>query len=56
MTLDQLRTELVRCASLRTVPQSLYKRNFTMDAERINLIGTRLNDLRQRTVELRGYL
>jgi hypothetical protein len=28
----------------------------TMEAERINLIGTRLNDLSARTLELRGYL
>ena len=30
--------------------------DFIMDAERINLIGTRLADLRQRTAALRGYL
>jgi hypothetical protein len=28
----------------------------TMDAERINLIGTQLTDLSARTQELRGYL
>jgi hypothetical protein len=33
----------------------LYKEKL-MDAERINLIGTRLNDLAARTQELRGYL
>ena len=27
-----------------------------MDAERINLIGTQLQDLNQRTLDLRGYL
>ncbi len=27
-----------------------------MDAERINLIGTQLSDLRGRTLDLRGYL
>jgi hypothetical protein len=32
------------------------ERHDTMDAERINLIGTTLADLRTRTEELRGYL
>jgi hypothetical protein len=31
-------------------------RALLMDAERINLIGTRLADLSARTQELRGYL
>ena len=30
--------------------------NRTMEAERINLIGNTLNDLAERTRELRGYL
>ena len=36
----------------------LYKQNqeFTMEAERINLIGTTLDDLSTRTQELRRYL
>ena len=36
----------------------LYKQNqeFTMEAERINLIGTTLADLATRTQELRRYL
>jgi hypothetical protein len=29
---------------------------YAMDAERINLIGTQLQDLNQRTLDLRGYL
>jgi hypothetical protein len=32
------------------------KRGSVMDIERINLIGTRLADLTQRTEALRGYL
>jgi hypothetical protein len=31
-------------------------RNKTMDAERINALGTLINDLRARTDALRGYL
>ena len=36
--------------------QNIIVRIRTMEAERINLIGTRLNDLSARTLELRGYL
>ena len=37
-------------------PLAIIKGIFTMDAERTNLIGTRLTDLSLRTAELRGYL
>ena len=33
-----------------------YLDTHAMDAERINLIGTQLLDLNQRTLDLRGYL
>jgi hypothetical protein len=34
----------------------IYLDTHAMDAERINLIGTQLQDLNQRTLDLRGYL
>ena len=33
-----------------------HHRKFFMEAERINIIGNTLDDLRQRTEDLRGYL
>jgi hypothetical protein len=35
---------------------NVYESTTTMDAERINLIGTTLTDLQARTVDLRRYL
>jgi len=32
------------------------QKEFLMEAERINLIGTQLSDLSARTLDLRGYL
>jgi len=42
-----------RCAP---APPRITEQDTTMDAERINQIGTTLNDLSARTVDLRRYL
>jgi len=41
---------------MRKWPHSPYTLENTMEAERINLIGNTLEDLTERTRELRGYL
>ncbi len=38
------------------IADSLFSKHIMIDAERINLIGTTLADLSERTAELRGYL
>ena len=41
---------------MRKYPFLKNNKDFIMEAERVNLIGTTLADLSRRTVDLRGYL